>query len=167
MRLQLVEPTALPPVCLPVVWSLRLPSSWNPSLRRPVFKKSKPAGFIATMVPLTPVRASHSHRSLCFMDRTFRTFRLQPPLVARDIMSLCFMSRFNHGLWPSSRNRSLARFCMARRLRLYTAGSPRQQAESLFFSCLGHFRFGPSVRLPMLSTPPHGDPVSLGYSFKL
>jgi len=31
------------------------------------------------------------------MDRIFRTFRLQPPPVARSITSLCFMLRSDHG----------------------------------------------------------------------
>ena len=71
-------------------------------------------GFIATMVPLTPVgrlfvstlrlivdrstavsdseRRLQPNRSLCFMYWTFRSFRLHPPFAARNDTSLCFRS---------------------------------------------------------------------------
>lgn len=111
-------PPSLPPVCVP------RGESFAPSIFLEPFAPPELPGFNATMVPLTPDRISPPVRSLCFMNQTVRTFRLQPPPVARDTMSLCFMSR------SSQRPKPCSSVFMAHRLRHYPAGSPRQQAES-------------------------------------
>jgi hypothetical protein len=49
-------------------------------------------------------------------------------------------------------------------LRLWLAGSPRQQAESSLRRLTGvNLCYGLVVRLRLLPTPPHGDAVTVGY----
>jgi hypothetical protein len=84
--------------------------------------------------------------------RTFRPFRLQPPVVAPGDGLVCRRS-----LPRDLPTASLSRTSASLGLRHYLAGSPRQPAESSSSS------YGPAVHLQLLSTPSHEDAVTFGY----
>ena len=94
------------------------------------------------------------------MSRTFRSFRLQPPLAARTASSLRFADRLNHERDITPAHHTFVTR-VTHRFRLLPAGSPRRQAESSSLS------FRTDRRLPVLPTPPHGDAVPSGYRIKL
>ena len=90
------------------------------------------------------------------MDRVFRPFRLQPPLVVPKLNRL-FLRAYRHDQ-PSGCRTHLAGFrSTSLGLRLSPAGSPRRQAESS--SCSS----GLVIHLPMLSTSRCREAVSFGY----
>jgi hypothetical protein len=161
LPLQLFYPETEAPRLSPVVFlpgqtsRLHLPAP----LRSPGITRLLPAiGRIATMGALTPVRGracgllslapspcDRPHRSLHFTYITFRALRLQPP--RRSTRSLWHLSCQRHGL-PARHGSGL---------RQSIGGSPDGKAESSSSS------YGLPVRLPLLSTPPRGDAVTVGY----
>jgi hypothetical protein len=115
-------------------------------------------GFSATMGALTPARGracglfnlapspcNQPRRSLHFTHITFRALRLQPP------------RRSTRSLWHLSCQRQGLPACHGSGLRHFTGGSPVGKAESSSSS------YGLPVRRALLSTPPRGDAVTLGY----
>jgi len=90
------------------------------------------------------------------MDRVFRPFRLQPPLVVPKLNRL-FLRAYRHDQPSGCRTHSAGFRSTSLGLRLSPAGSPRRQAESS--SCSS----GLVIHLPMLSTSRCREAVSFGY----
>jgi hypothetical protein len=90
------------------------------------------------------------------MDRVFRPFRLQPPLVVPKLNRL-FLRAYRHDQPAGCRTHSAGFRSTSLGLRLSPAGSPRRQAESS--SCSS----GLVIHLPMLSTSRCREAVSFGY----
>jgi hypothetical protein len=71
-----------------------------------------------------------------------------------------YFSRMNRRVYPSGRPISVEGIAVARsEVRLWLAGSPTGLAES------GSSSYGLVVHLPLLSTPPRGDAVTVNYRF--
>ena len=131
-------------------------------------------GFIATMDALTPRRRAlriligdNEHRpvpsrSPFFTCSTFRPFRPQPPSCHLPFAALArYFSRMGRRVYPPGRQYFSRRdFAVARaEVRHWLEGSPTGSAES------GSSSYGLVVHLQLLSTPPHGDAVTVNYRF--
>ena len=90
------------------------------------------------------------------MDRVFRPFRLQPPLVVPKLNRL-LLRAYRHDQPSGCRTHSAGFRSTSLGLRLSPAGSPRRQAESS--SCSS----GLVIHLPMLPTSRCREAVSFGY----
>ena len=102
-------------------------------------------GWACGLLDLAPIPRDRTRGSLHVTYLTFRALRLQSP--HRSTRSLCHLSCQRRGL-PAVRGSGL---------RLSIGGSPDGTAESSSSS------YGLPVRLALLSTPPHGDVVTVGY----
>ena len=133
-------------------------------------------GFVATMDALTPERpalrtrvsrratsragvTAHEHRpvplrSPCFMIRFFQPFRLQPPFVVPG--SDCFCP-------------GLTACCLVHPVCRERAASWASPLTSWLATTIGRIEFvsyGLAVHLPLLSTPPRGDAVTVRYEIQ-
>lgn len=90
------------------------------------------------------------------MDRVFRPFRLQPPLVVPKLNRL-FLRAYRDDRHSGCRTHSAGFRTTSLGLRLSPAGSPRRQAESSSSSS------GLVVHLPILSTSRRREAASFGY----
>ena len=115
------------------------------------------------MGALTPGRLAlrlieREHRLDCrpglpvFRHRTFRSFRLQPPPVAPTYFwGLLRQAYRTTLLWPPFRGRAYLGFAI------------EEQARHDSRPNRVHLRYGRIVHLRLLSTPPHGDAVTVSY----
>ena len=153
-RLPLAEPTALARGWVPMVCScdIHLPGplgSTGISRFHSYYGTSDSCG--AGSSPSCSPQVSLFHGSSLPAIPSPTTLRRPPILVWFRIAGLPPRSRDERRThWAGFRTASLG-------LRLFTAGSPRRQAESSSSS------YGLAIHLPLLPTSPHGDAVTFGY----
>ena len=128
----------------------RRPGGHASTFLHPFARRALPR-FDATMGALTPVRHSSPHRSPCFTCTAFLTI---PPPTTRCPPVVAFARYSSARRVSRVRPRGRAN---GSRLRARLGVSPGHQAESSSSS------YGLVVHLLLLSTPPHGDAVAVGY----
>jgi len=122
-------------------WSGPHPSTFLSSFPRCgfAFRTSRGSRRLGTIKTLTPAQLTYRAALPAYLATPLLSFRLQP----RELPG--------HRLPPRQRDQRFSG------LRHGIAGSPQLSAES------SSFTYGPTVRLRLLSTPPHGDAVTFGY----